>query len=201
MKTAWARTCLLLSAGLGWVGPHLQAQDSAPPTSALEPSLRAERAVGSPPAGPTNITLDVPFVAQQKDTCAAAALAMLTSYWGRPVAQDDAARALLQRELQGILGSRLAEFARAHGFEALTYAGDLAHLREFLSKGRPLIVAWKLDHGRFHDVVVVGFDDARDLVLVNDPAVGSSREIARDEFERRWAGAGYWTLLVLPRAR
>jgi ABC-type bacteriocin/lantibiotic exporter with double-glycine peptidase domain len=142
----------------------------------------------------------VPFVAQQRDTCAAAALAMLTAYWGHPVSHDVAASALLQPELQGILGSRLADFARAHGFEALAYRGDLEHLRAFVSKGRPLIVAWGLAGGRFHDVVVVGFDDVQGVVLVNDPAVGSARSVPREEFEQRWAAAGHWTLLVLPRA-
>ena len=103
---------------------------------------------------------------------------------------------LVRPELHGIAGSHLAEFARARGFEAVTYRGDVAHLRDFVGKGRPLIVAWHLGGSTYHDVVVVGFDEAHGAVLVNDPAAGASRSVPVAKFEKRWAGAGYWTLLV-----
>jgi hypothetical protein len=60
-------------------------------------------------------------------------------------------------------------------------------------------VAWHL-RGSLHDVVVVGFDDERGAVLVNDPAAGASRAVGAGTFEKRWAGAGYWTLLVTRKA-
>jgi len=144
----------------------------------------------------TTFGLAVPFVAQHKDTCGAASLTMVLRYWKEEVSQDDVARALVRPELHGIAGSRLAEFARGRGLEAVTYRGDMAHLRDFVDKGRPLIVAWHLGGSRYHDVVVVGFDDERGAVLVNDPAAGASRSVGVVRFEKRWAGAGYWTLLV-----
>src|SRR2546428_296826 len=33
-------------------------------------------------------------------------------------------------------------------------------------------------------------------VLVHNPAAGASRAVSQRAFEKRWAGAGYWTLLV-----
>jgi hypothetical protein len=57
-------------------------------------------------------------------------------------------------------------------------------------------VAWHLRGSRYHDVVVVGFDEERGVVFVNDPAAGPSRAVSAVTFEKRWAGAGYWTLLV-----
>src|SRR5688572_20883747 len=60
-------------------------------------------------------TLNVPFVPQEKDTCGAAALAMVLSYWGQPVPHDEIAAALLKKELRGIPGSDLARFARERG--------------------------------------------------------------------------------------
>jgi ABC-type bacteriocin/lantibiotic exporter with double-glycine peptidase domain len=152
----------------------------------------ASLAIGSP--------LAVPFVPQHKDTCGAAALAMVAAYWGQDLPQDETTRALLQPELHGIAGSRLADLARQRGLEAWAYEGDLAHLREFVGKGRPLIVAWSIGRGRYHDVVVIGFDEARGEVIVNDPARGPGRRVAAGSFEKRWAGAGHWTLLILPRA-
>jgi tetratricopeptide (TPR) repeat protein len=140
--------------------------------------------------------LDVPFVAQRKDTCGAAALAMVLRFWGDDATHDEVARTLLRPELHGIAGSKLAEFARGRGLEAVAYRGDMANLREFVGKGRPLIVAWDMGRGRYHDVVVVGFDDQRDAVIVHNPAEGASRPVASGAFEKRWQGAGYWTLLV-----
>lgn len=145
-------------------------------------------------------TLSVPFVAQEKDTCGAASLAMVLRYWDAAVSHDEIAEALLQPELHGILGSRLEAFAKERGFTAIAYEGDAAQLRDFVAKGRPLIVAWKMGRSRFHNVVVVGFDGAGDVV-VNDPALGSARRVPAGVFEKRWAGAGRWTLLVLPADR
>jgi len=144
-------------------------------------------------------SLAVPFVSQHEDTCGAASLTMVMRYWGEDVAQEDVVRALVHPELRGIAGSRLAEFARNRGFEAVAFRGDMAHLREFVGKGRPLIVAWHVRGSLYHDVVVIGFDDKRRAVLVNDPAAGASRGVGVDRFEKRWAGAGYWTLLVTRR--
>lgn len=142
--------------------------------------------------------LDVPYVHQSKDTCGAAALAMVLQYYGVAVTHDEVAGQLLQPELRGIAGSRLAEFASSRGMTAVAHAGDVDHLRNHVDKGRPMIVAWAMGRGRYHDVVVIGFDDARRRVIVHDPARGAARAIDARTFARRWAGAGHWTLLVTP---
>lgn len=142
-------------------------------------------------------SLSVPFVPQAKDTCGAASLTMVLRYWSEDVTHDEVARELLEKELHGIPGSRLAQFAKTRGFEAIAYKGDLAQLRDFVAKGRPLIVAWGLGRGRFHNVVVIGFDEGRDAVIVNDPARGPGRRIPGREFDDRWAKADHWTLLVM----
>jgi ABC-type bacteriocin/lantibiotic exporter with double-glycine peptidase domain len=143
-------------------------------------------------------TLNVPFVPQQKDTCAAASLAMVLHYWDQPIPADEIARHLVEPELHGILGSRLTAFAQERGFQAMAYEGDLLQLRDFLEKGRPLIVALAAGPERYHDVVVIGLDDELRDVVVNDPALGARRRIPVEEFEKRWAASGHWTLLVLP---
>ena len=148
-------------------------------------------------AAVTAAALDVPYVAQRKDTCGAAALAMVLAYWNAAVPHDEIARTLLEPELRGIAGSDLERFARQRGMTAIAYKGDVGQLRDFVGKGRPLIVAWDMGKRRYHDVVVVGMGERE--VIVNDPARGAARRISIEEFERRWKGAGYWTLLVAPR--
>jgi ABC-type bacteriocin/lantibiotic exporter with double-glycine peptidase domain len=153
------------------------------------------------PALLTAFTLTVPFVPQQKDTCAAAALAMVLRYWEAPVPQEEIAAKLLAPDLHGILGSRLTAFAKERGLTAVAYEGDLKQLHDYVGKGRPLIVAWSAGQGRYHNVVVVGFDDEHKEILVNDPAEGAARRVSSKTFEKRWSGAGHWTLLVLPAAQ
>jgi hypothetical protein len=145
------------------------------------------------------VPLAVPFVPQEKDTCGAAALAMVMGYWGLEVPHREIAGALVEDELRGIRGSRLAEFARGKGMTAVAFAGDPVALREQLAKGRPLVVAIDAGRGRLHDVVVVGFDDERDEAIVHDPAKGRGRRIGAGELERKWAKSGYWTLLCTPK--
>ncbi len=142
--------------------------------------------------------LPVPFVPQQKDTCGAAALAMVMAYYGADVQQADVAAALLEPELHGIRGARLAEFARERGMVALVFAGDLALAREHVGKGRPLILALSAGRGRFHDVVLAGFDDARGEAIVSDPAAGPARRVSTRDLDERWKATGRWTLLVQP---
>jgi ABC-type bacteriocin/lantibiotic exporter with double-glycine peptidase domain len=149
-------------------------------------------------AAAASATLAVPFVAQEKDTCGPASLAMVMAYWKQPVGHDVLARELGAAELRGVAGSRLAEAARSRGLTAVAYAGDDAQIRAFVGRGRPLVVAWAMGRGRFHNVVVVGFEDGD--VVVHDPAVGPARRVAGKTFAERWAAAGHWTLLVMPKA-
>jgi ABC-type bacteriocin/lantibiotic exporter with double-glycine peptidase domain len=144
--------------------------------------------------------LAVPFVPQEKDTCGAAALAMVLRYWQQPVSQDEIAAELYEKELRGIRGSRLADFARRRGLRAVAYEGDAAHLKSLLTQGWPVIVGWKVKGNLYHDVVVVGFDDEKREVVVHDPGEGPDRRIASAAFEKLWAAAHHWALLVMPEA-
>jgi ABC-type bacteriocin/lantibiotic exporter with double-glycine peptidase domain len=123
---------------------------------------------------------------------------MVLRYWGDPAPETEMMDALPGPSAKGLAGSRLAEVARGRGYEAIAYEGDLAHLREYVAKGRPLVVALEAGRGGYHDVVVLGFDDPAHQVVVHDPSAGPARRLPIADFEKRWAGAGHWTLLVLP---
>jgi len=141
-------------------------------------------------------TLPVAFVPQQKDTCGAAVLTMVLRYWGVAADHDAIAAELVSPGLRGIRGSALEAFARRRGLTAVAHEGDLDQLRDYVAKGRPMIVTLDAGRGRFHDLVVVGFEDQR--VIVHDPAEGAARRLASGDFEKRWARAGHYALLVLP---
>jgi tetratricopeptide (TPR) repeat protein len=169
-----------------------------PADTAASHGAPVAEAAGAPGRSAAEGLLPVPFVPQQKDTCAAAALSMVLAYHGRDVPHDAIAAALVEKELRGIRGSRLADFARERGMVAVAFAGDMGLLREHLARGRPLILAIGAGRGRYHDVVAVGIDDERRALIVNDPAEGAGRAIPLTRLAKKWKATGNWTLLVQP---
>jgi ABC-type bacteriocin/lantibiotic exporter with double-glycine peptidase domain len=156
-------------------------------------------------ADPPGVWLDVPFIFQEKDGCGAASVAMVIDYW---LAQQGGSAhpnaAQIQRELHsdrthGIYASNIERYFRQNGYATFAFAGEWSDLKQHLQKGRPLIVALKPGSmGPLHYVVVAGFDQERQLVLLNDPAQRKLLKEDRSRFEQEWKGAGHWTLLALP---
>ncbi|HUV71107.1 MAG TPA: C39 family peptidase [Terracidiphilus sp.] len=159
-------------------------------------------------AGRAGMWLDVPFVAQEKDGCGAAAIAMIMQYWERQQGQSinpeaDPAqifRALYSQPAHGIYASAMENYFLQNGYRAFAFAGDWADLERQLEKGRPLVVALKPPSGSsLHYVVVAGIDEPNHLVLVNDPAQRKLLKLDQYRFEREWNAAGHWLLLAVPR--
>ena len=154
------------------------------------------------------VWLDVPFVRQEKDGCGAASIAMVMQYWQRQqnkAANDESdpkkiQQSLYSKQAHGIYASDAETYLRQHGFRTFAFQGKWDDLRQHLEKGRPLIVALKLNSGSalLHYVVAAGIDREPELVLVNDPAARKLLKQARSDFEREWKGAGNWTLLAIP---
>src|SRR5215472_16536186 len=128
-------------------------------------------------AASPGVWLDVPFVAQTKNGCGAASVAMLMGYWQRQqgTAVDiDAAqieRALYSSRADGVYASDLEHYLKDHGFRVFTFAGQWTDLKQHLEKGRPLLVVLKPQgQSELHYVVIAGVDESQGIVLLNDPA-------------------------------
>jgi ABC-type bacteriocin/lantibiotic exporter with double-glycine peptidase domain len=153
--------------------------------------------------------LDVPFVKQEKNGCGAASIAMVMQFWQRqqglaPTAVPDAPEiqlSLYSSKAHGIYASDLERYFEQHGYRAFAFAGRVQDLQDHLAKGRPLIVALQpAAKTPLHYVVVAGFDPAKKLVLVNDPAERKLLQRDLSAFEKEWKGTGNWTLLAVPQA-
>lgn len=165
-------------------------------------------ACGATIAGGTDgVWLDVPFVAQTRDGCGAATLAMVMQYWehqqGRSVEPAAEAEwildALYAKRAHGIYASAMVEYLKAHGFRAFAFAGDEAMVEEHVRKGRPLIAAVRPEGSRaLHYVVIAGVEPEKHIVLVNDPEQRKLMQVDEAEFEREWKATGRWTLLAVP---
>lgn len=157
-------------------------------------------------ASQVSISLDVPFVKQEKNGCGAAVIAMVAQYWQEQSEQSggvtnaaDVQRELYSEKGRGIYASDMERYFGDRGFLTFTIRGEWADLQQHLEKGRPLIVALKPSGGgALHYVVVAGIDPEQQLVMVNDPAQRKLMKRERASFEREWKNADYWTLLALP---
>jgi len=157
-----------------------------------------------------SLWIDVPFVAQVKNGCGSAAMAMVMEYWekkaGRGAAGAAADAGKIQAALyspaeEGIPASAMKRYFEGAGYRAFTFVGDWNELGHHLERGRPLIVSLKASgpRGPLHYIVVVGIDSARRYIYVNDPAQQKMLRLSREGFESEWSATQHWTLLAVPR--
>lgn len=160
-------------------------------------------------AGFASLWIDVPFVAQQKDGCGAACIAMVMQYWERHQGQSvrpeaesaQIFRSVYSSDAHGTYASAMLRYFQQNGYRAFAFAGENADLERQLAQGRPLIAALKPGPTpELHYVVVAGIDEPNQLVLVNDPAQRKLLKEDAAQFEREWNAAGNWILLAVPEA-
>jgi len=150
------------------------------------------------------VWLDVPFVAQEKNTCGAASIAMVMQYWenqqGKPATSNakQIEDMLYSNQAQGIYASDMKRYLQQQGFQTIAFQGEWKDLKEHLEKGRPLIVALRTGRQDLHYVVVAGLDWMQEVVLKNDPAERKLLKQDRASFEKQWKATGNWTLLAVP---
>ena len=156
---------------------------------------------------PAAMWIDVPFVAQPREGCGAASIAMVMQYWAGKqgaAASADSEVARIQHELysrddHGIPAEKMSAYLREHGFKAFAFPGKWSDIEEQIAKGRPLIVALKPEgQSELHYVVIDGIDVARGLVTMNDPAVRKLLNEERSMFEKEWSATHNWALLAVP---
>jgi hypothetical protein len=159
--------------------------DSAPaypnglaPAAPVTPPAREGEPPVAPPQGPSN-PLSVPYFYQYNNrlspgsTCGATSAAMVMRLYGvnlngQPVTPD----ALVSRN--GVAQFQSPEgiaqmLQREVGFAQYSRTGTRTLIRRQIDAGRPVII-----HGYFtapgHIMVVVGYDDAKQQWILNDPA-------------------------------
>ncbi len=149
---------------------------------------------------PTPRLLDVPYLSQTEDLCGGAALAMVLRYWGEREVYPEDFSALVDRSKSGIHTDVLAAEVSRRGWQsfplnmAAAAGGD--RIRDHVDRGRPMVALIEVRPARFHYVVIVAW--TADQVIAHDPALAPFRVMSRIEFERAWASAGRWALLILP---
>ena len=143
------------------------------------------------------VLLKVPAAKQPYNLCLAASVSMVLKHWGVDVApQALADQVPVYRD--GTTGLDLLRLVERRGFRGFLVQPPFADLLEHLKKGRPLVVAFPARGGSRHAMVLVGFDEGRRRLFLNDPASGKRRAFDYETFRRKWEGAERWTFLIVP---
>lgn len=159
-------------------------------------------------AVPKSLWINVPFVAQPREGCGAASVAMVMQYWAAqersPITASDRVSTIQKQvyspRLHGATPMALEAYLRSHGFLTFAVKGKWGLLGEELKKGRPVIVALRPAGQRdLHYVVIDGIDTARGIIMMNDPALRKLLPEGRKQFEAEWRATHNWMLLALPR--
>ena len=155
----------------------------------------------------TGFWLDVPFMRQDRNLCGAASVSMVLQYWqkanpaGRPFEPPSfpqIAAALGSAESKGVSGSQMRAYLVSLGYQVVVFKGHWEDIKSHISKGRPLIVGLGNRGALDHYLVVAGWNDPENVVLVNDPARRKLLKLDRQDFQKAWERTSCWTLLALP---
>ena len=151
--------------------------------------------------------LDVPFVRQDKNLCGAASVLMLMQYWQKANTAGSSievppfphiAEALRSSQSKGVFGSQMKAYLASLGYQVFVFKGRWDDIEDHISKGRPLIAALGNRGALDHFVVVTGWNDPENVVLVNDPSRRKLLKLDRKDFQKAWEQTACWTLLALP---
>ncbi len=135
----------------------------------------------------SRVIQDVPVYHQgNTGTCAQACVASILNYWGYHVTYEDIiAETSNQTMTAGMTPEQIVWYFRRKNLQAKSYKGNLANLKSCVDKGHPCIVAF--DELKIqHVVVVVGYNDYKELIYYNDSMDGTMIEEPYSDFVRAW---------------
>ncbi len=113
------------------------------------------------------VELKVPFVRQRHMTCAPASIASLTHYFGRPADHAELSRAICY---DGTTDYRERGWLEAQGWRTREFRVTWESARLLLDASLPFLLT-TVAAGNAHAQAVVGYDEARRSLILNDPTV------------------------------
>ena len=154
------------------------------------------------PSPDAPLRLAVPVMAQARERCGPASLAMVLRFYGAP---DSAVAGVERAHSAALAGALITDLARAA--ERAGFAARVATLAEdslfaMLRDSIPPVLHYRSGIGpltRGHYGVLVGWDPARRQYQVNDGGARTAR-YRHDDLMRRWKAAGSLALIVRRRA-
>jgi tetratricopeptide (TPR) repeat protein len=154
-----------------------------------------------PPDLPSSQELtQVPFYPQQRYQCGPAALATVLNFHRVVISPEALVQQVYLPARQGSLQIEMTAAVRRFGMLAYPLKPELRDLLIEVAGGYPVLVLQNLSFSwapQWHYAVVVGYDlPAGELVLRSGTTRRWRTSLAT--FERTWARANYWALVIVP---
>jgi len=187
---------------------------AAPQSAALRAALPAASQAASVDEGarsgafgrslaPRASIAGVPFVAQSDYQCGPAALAMALAAAGRPVPLERLIDAVYLPARKGSLQAEMLAQPRRESMLSVPLDGRLASMLQAVADGVPVLVFQNLGLSWapiWHYAVLIGYD-LRAGVVVLHSGTEAATPMSIDTFERTWARAGAWSMIVVDPSR
>ncbi|MFN8673780.1 MAG: C39 family peptidase [Candidatus Sericytochromatia bacterium] len=131
---------------------------------------------------------NVPYFRQGKDnTCAQAVMTSVLNFWGVPVSYQAVINQTNSINTFTDV-SRITSYLRKNGLYAQDYKkADLNFIKDRINKGNPVIIL--LDFGKLsyeHYVLVTGYNDKAEELLILDPIDGPNQKYTYDQITHMW---------------
>lgn len=176
----------------------LLAACAAPQTKMLRSTTPLEAA----PAAPLDVP-GVPFFAQEDYQCGPAALATMLQFTGSKITPAELTDKVYVPGRKGSFAVEMVAAARQQGSLVYPVAPQLDAVLTSLAQGYPVLVLQNNGlsfYPVWHFAVVVGADRAQEKIWLRSGKT-ERLEMSFSVFERTWARADYWGVLVLDPAK
>lgn len=145
----------------------------------------------------------VPFFAQEAHQCGPAALATVINEAGIEISPQALVSQVYLPAREGSLQADMLAASRRYGLVAYPLAPSLEDVLAEVAGGTPVLILQNLAFDWYpvwHYAVVVGYDLDRGEMILRSGLERCAR-ISLSTFERTWARADYWAIVVVPPQR
>lgn len=140
------------------------------------------------------VLLDVPFVRQHHMTCAPATLSALARYWHRAAEHLSIAEAICY---DGTPNQSSRAWAEDNGWLVREFSLTWDSATALLDRGVPFTLS-TVDPGNAHMQAVIGYDNARNCLLIRDPSQRSLVEFGAQALVESYAAYGPQAMAMVP---
>jgi tetratricopeptide (TPR) repeat protein len=140
-----------------------------------------------------------PSVAQLRNHCGPASCELYLRFFGISAAQIEIARAIKFPE-GGTPVYRMRNYLEQAGFVARRIEAELPVLRKLIDLDVPVILEEDYSASR-HVAVAIGYDDAREVLEVQDPMTHAVRETSYEELAKIQAFSNAGALIAVPTSK
>ncbi|MEK7486239.1 MAG: tetratricopeptide repeat protein [Planctomycetota bacterium] len=125
------------------------------------------------------------------------AIAQLLKFWN---ITKERIQIPLERIEAGISLAYLRTYARKFGLEQKCFVSTLEQLKRILALGFPILVH-EYAGLQGHYINLIGYDDAKEVLIAQDPSFHESQEILYQTFLKNWKFHSYKAFLLYPQTK